>query len=275
MAVRKKPRIAIAYDFDGTLSPDNMQEYNFFPELKISPNKFWGEAKQIAKDNNADEILAYMTLMLEKAFISNTVKVTEDAFFKYGQNIKLFDGVDTWFDRINSHATGKEIIPEHYIISSGIREMILGSSISHNFTEIFASKFRYDKYGVAKWPAMAINYTTKTQFLFRISKGALDVWDHIAVNKYVSHNELEVPFENMIYIGDGATDIPCFRVVKSKGGHSIAVYKPKSSRKKAIADSLVKYNRVDQAFPADYSEGSKLESYIKKIINKISLRYQK
>jgi len=274
MAIEKKPRIAIAYDFDGTLSPNNMQEYDFFPELGMSPMKFWGKAKQMAKDQNADEILAYMTLMLVEADKSETVKVTKDAFFKYGQNIRLFNGVDTWFDRINDYVILKGLIPEHYIISSGIREMILGSPISPNFIEIFASSFMYDKYNVARWPGMAVNYTTKTQFLFRISKGALKVWDHNAVNKYIPHNELEVPFENMIYIGDGETDIPCMRVVKIKGGHSIAVYKPRSRKRKAIADSLIENLRVDIAFPADYLEGSKLDSYIKEIIDRISIRYQ-
>lgn len=226
MISKNKPRMAIAYDFDGTLSPGNMQEYNFIPELGVSPKRFWSEARQIAKDQNADEILAYMTLMLEKAYISEKVKVTQASFFKYGQKIQLYDGVITWFERINKYAVRKGLIPEHYIISSGIREMILGSPISHHFTRIFASSFMYDKYGVAKWPGMAINYTTKTQFLFRISKGSLEVWDNKTVNKYYPPEELEVPFTNMIYIGDGETDIPCMRVVKSNGGHSIAVYKP-------------------------------------------------
>lgn len=270
MSSKKKPRLAIIYDFDGTLSPGNMQEYDFVPDLGISPKRFWSEAQQMAKDQNADEILTYMTLMLVKAEASETVKVTKVAFFKYGQNIQLFDGVDTWFKRINKYAIEKGMIPEHYIISSGIREMIIGSPIAHYFTEIFASSFMYDKYDVARWPGIAINYTTKTQFLFRISKGTLDVWDNKKVNRYFPPDELEVPFKNIIYIGDGETDIPCMSVVKSKGGHSIAVYKPRSRTKKAIADSLIENNRVHVALPAIYSEDSGLENYVKDLIDKIS-----
>lgn len=272
MALKKKPRIAIAYDFDGTLSPGNMQEYNFFPELKISHRKFWSEVKDRAKAHNADEILVYMTLMLEKAMYSGIVKVSQDSFFKYGQTIQLYKGLDTWFNRINKYAIIKGLNPEHYIISSGIREMIIGTPISHNFTRIFASSFIYDQHDVARWPGMAINYTTKTQFLFRISKGALDVWDHKAVNKYYLPDELEVPFENMIYIGDGETDIPCMKVVKIKGGHSIAIYKPRSKIGKAIANSLIENKRVDVALPAIYSENSSLEIYTKDVIDKISIR---
>lgn len=273
MILKKKPRLAIAYDFDGTLSPGNMQEYNFVPDLGISPAQFWNEVRERAKAQNADEILVYMTLMLEKADISKTVTVRQHDFFRYGQKIQLFDGVDTWFDRIDRYSIGKGLKPEHYIISSGIREMIIGSPISHHFTEIFASSFMYDKYDIARWPGMAINYTTKTQFLFRICKGALDVWDNKKVNKYFPPDELEVPFKNMIYIGDGETDIPCMRVVKSNGGCSIAVYKPRSRTKKAIANSLIENNRVDAALPAIYSENSKLEKYVKDVIDKISSFY--
>ena len=148
--------------------------------------------------------------------------------------------------------------------------MIIGTSISHYFTRVFASSFMYDKYDIARWPGLAINYTTKTQFLFRISKGALEVWDNKTVNKYYPPDELEVPFTNMIYIGDGETDIPCMKLVKSKGGHSIAVYKPKSRSSKIIAEALIENNRVNVASPADYSECSRLDTYVKAVIDKIS-----
>lgn len=272
MGRQRKPRMAICYDFDGTLAPGSMQEYNFIPQLNMTSKQFWQDVSRQARLHYADETIAYMYVMLEKAARSESVKVTRKAFADYGRTIKLFAGVKNWFARINGFAKSQGVILEHYIISSGIREMIEGTSIAGEFRKIFASSFIYDKSGAAKWPALAINYTTKTQFLFRINKDVLDVWDNRKINKYISKENRRIPFDRMIYIGDGFTDIPCMKLVKDQGGHSIAVYKP-NSRKKKLAKELLEENRVNFVVPADYNGGSLLDRKVKLIIRKIAADY--
>ena len=266
---RKLIPVAIVYDFDGTLSPGNIQEYEFVPAIKMTSRKFWDEVDKSSKDHGADPILAYMYLMLKKAQAAN-VKVQKEDFGKYGKSVALFDGVDDWFDRINIYAKSKGIRAEHFIISSGIREMIAGATIAKNFTAIFASSFMYDQHNVAVWPAIAINYTTKTQYLFRINKDALDVHDNKKINEFLPMEERPIPFKRMIFVGDGETDIPCFSLVKSQGGHSIAVYKPKTKGAKGKADKLVKDGRVNFVVPADYSDDSIIDTTVKAIIDKIA-----
>lgn len=266
MALRKQ-RIAFIYDFDGTLSPGNMQEYDFIPKLDLTSKKFWGEVKKRAKDQQADEILAYMYLMLRKAN-EKDIRVTKKAFKQYAKSIKLFSGVKGWFDRVDKYAKRKNLIPHHYIISSGIREMLMGTSIAPKFKKIFASSFMYDQHDVAEAAGLAINYTTKTQFLFRINKGVLDLWDNKKVNDYIELDDREVPFRNMVFIGDGAIDIPCMRLVKALGGHSVAVYKPKTS--KLLAEQLHSEKRVNHVAPADYTKGSKMDNIAHAVIDKVA-----
>lgn len=265
----KKPSVsmAIAYDFDGTLAPGNMQEYDFVPALGMTSADFWREATELERIHQADKILAYMRLMLHKAG-SKQVPVRKEDFIRYGNSVALFQGVQEWFPRINAYALSKNVKLDHFIISSGLREMIEGTPISHEFRAIFASSFMYDQHGVAVWPALAINYTTKTQYLFRINKGSLDVCDHSKINQYVPQNERSMPFENMIFIGDGETDIPSFRLVKEQGGHAIAVYPPKASKEKT--KELVNQGRVNFIAQATYSEGSELDTIVKAIIDKVA-----
>ena len=258
--------IAMAYDFDGTLAPGNMQEYNFIPDLGMEPNDFWREVTQKAKEIDGDSILAYMGLMLRKAD-SAGVKVHREAFVKYGAGVPLFPGVESWFDRINSFAAERGVAIDHFIVSSGLREMIEGTPIAHYFKKIYASSYWYDHNGVAHWPALALNYTTKTQYLFRINKGTLDVWDHEHVNKYIAHEDRPIPFSNIIYLGDGETDIPCFQLVKDQGGYSIAVYKSNNLRAQENAERLIAEGRVSFSTIAEYTSGSEVENYIKNIIS--------
>jgi len=264
---RRKPTIAICYDFDGTLSPGNMQEYDFFPQLNVKPQAFWREAEERAREHHGDPTLAYMCLMIEKAVASGTVQITRKAFLDYGKQVKLFDGVEDWFKRINEYGQKKGAKIEHYIISSGIREMIEGTSIAHEFKKIYASSFVYDQHEVAKWPAQALNFTTKTQFLFRINKGCLDEWDNVNVNEYVPEKKRPIPFKRMIYIGDGNTDIPCMKLVKVQGGYSISVYKPNTRGAKADAEKVLKEDRVNFVLPADYTEDSPLDRKVKALID--------
>jgi len=267
---KKRPiPLAISYDFDGTLAPGNMQEFEFVPKIGMTSKKFWAEVENLAREQEADRILAYMNLMLMKA-AREKVTVRRVDIKKYGNSVKLFAGVDEWFDRINEYGRLRQVRIKHYIISSGIREMILGSSIAKQFDAVFASAFMYDHHGIAYWPALGINYTTKTQYLFRINKGNLKVYDDSKINAYIPKPERPVPFENMVFIGDGETDIPCFRLVKEQGGHSIAVYKPNAKGAKARAQVLIRQQRVNFACPADYRPGRSLDLAVKAVIDKVA-----
>ena len=206
-------KIAIAYDFDGTLAPGNMQEHSFIPKLGINKEAFWKEANEKAMQQDMDEVLAYMQLMLQKADEKN-IPITKKAFLDYGEKIVFYKGVDTFFDRINKFATEKNVKIEHHIISSGIRDIIKGTSIAHYFKNIFASGFVFNANDVAVWPALAINYTNKTQYLFRINKGINNSYDNSKINKFVEFDKRPIPFSRMIYLGDGETDVPAMKMIK-------------------------------------------------------------
>lgn len=259
--------MAIAYDFDGTLAPGNMQEYDFIPALNMISTAFWSSVNTLAQQHEMDQILAYMHMMLEEARKAK-VAVRKSDFKQFGANITLFPGVSDWFKRINAYARTKGVRLEHFIISSGIREMVEGTPIYKEFRKVYASGFMFDHNGVACWPALAVNYTTKTQYLFRINKGSLDVHDNSVINKFVPKSERPIPFENMIFIGDGETDIPCMRLVKDQGGHSIAVYNGSKRGAKKHADQLVNDGRATLGAPADYKEGGVIDLAVKAIIDK-------
>lgn len=247
-----------------------MQNYDFIPSLGMKPADFWSEVKKLAKEQDGDEILIYMGQMLREADHAH-VSVKREAFSEFGKTIDLFEGVEDWFDRIDRFGRENEIAVEHYIVSSGLREMIEGTSIASKFKKIYASGFWYSHEGVAQYPALGVNYTTKTQFLFRINKGVHNVWDKDEVNKYVEPQDRPIPFTNMVFLGDGDTDIPCFRLVKDLGGHSIAVYKPGAKRNgKSTADRLRDEGRVNFSLSANYSDGSDLDKAVKAIIKKAS-----
>ena len=258
---------AIAYDFDGTLSPGNMQEYSFIPALGFKdPRDFWALTKQCP--DNTDQTLGYLFTMLKEAR-KRGIRVTHDYLKSCGQSIKLFPGVDSWFDRISAYGRTKNITVSHYIISTGTREIIEGSSIAGYFKKIFASSFLYDKAGDAIWPGTAINYTSKTQYLFRINKGALDESNNELVNAYVPDEERVVPFHYMLYIGDGATDIPCFRVLTNAGGAAVAVYDESNPRTREQMEKIaLGGNRVSLIFNADYRENSPVDMAVKAILDR-------
>jgi phosphoserine phosphatase len=281
-----KNKIAIAYDFDGTLAPGNMQEHDFIPDLKMDIHEFWKEANDIAKQHDMDEVLAYMFLLLEKAKQKN-ISIKREDFFQYGKQISFYQGVEHYFERINLYAAEKGFEIEHYIISSGLREFVEGTSIAHHFKNIFASGFMYDAHNVACWPALGVNYTNKTQFLFRINKGIPNSYDNTLINKIVPENEKPIPFSNIIYLGDGETDIPAMKMVKMQGGFTIAVYnedyhkginplvKPPGEQKidkknpKDICEEIVRQQRADFMAPANYKENSALDILIMRCIDKI------
>jgi phosphoserine phosphatase len=268
MAKKKFVPMAICYDFDGTLAPGNMQEHNFLPALGIEAGEFWAETKSLAKTQDSDEILAYMKLMIEYAHRGG-IPVRRSDFAALGAKLDFFPGVRQWFARIRDYARSRNVRLEHFIISSGLREMIEGTKISGEFARIYASGFMYDENGVAVWPALAVNYTTKTQFLFRINKGTREAFDNSVINTYVPKDERDIPFENMVYIGDGSTDIPCFRLVKQEGGCSIAVYAKDDEAAKDKVEKMVAGGRVNVIAPADYSKASSIERAVIACIDKV------
>lgn len=258
-----KPVAAILYDFDKTLSTKDMQEYAFIPGIGMTAEKFWEKCNLLTKEHNMDQILSYMYVMLTEARGKKLLNRSE--FTKLGETVELFSGVVSWFDRVNAYAETLGLCLEHYIISSGLKEIIEGTPIAKQFKGIYAAEFFYDEQNVPVWPAMAVNYTSKTQFLFRINKGVLDVTDHKELNKYTPENKRRIPFKNMIYIGDGFTDVPCMKLVKVNGGHSVAVY----SDKKQTACDIMRQGRVDFIAPADYSKNGKLENTVFAVLDLI------
>lgn len=264
MKKEKRPILAVCYDFDKTLSPDDMQAQGYIQSLGEDTEEFWKESNALASENDMDQNLAYMYLMVSKS--RGKFYVTKEKLMEYGRKVKLFEGADTWFRRINEYGKWKGVEVEHYIISSGLKEMIEGTSISDEFKKIYASCFYYGETGEALWPAQAINYTNKTQFIFRIEKGILDINDQ-SVNDYVPRAELRVPFRNIVYIGDSATDIPCMKLVNTYGGHSIGVFNPDTQDKSKVY-SMMTQNRIKYFAEAVYTENSDLEILLKKIIDK-------
>lgn len=255
--------IAIMYDFDKTLCTKDMQEYTFIPDLKMDVKDFWSDANKLREVDKMDAVLTYMYLMVAKTNEMGK-KLTKEYLNKIGRDIELFPGVKDWFTRINAYAKERGIEVEHYIISSGVKEIIEGSVIGKHFKEVYASEFYYDSEGKAVWPRLVVNYTNKTQFLVRINKGILDVADDYNVNRKMNISDKRIPKRNMIYIGDGLTDVPCMKITKDNGGVSIAVYTDKS---KKIAEELYDDGRINYVAEANYQEGSKMDSFVKKTID--------
>ena len=264
--IKDKPIVlAICYDFDKTLSPDDMQAQGFIQSLGQEVESFWNESNKLASDNDMDQNLAWMYKMTKESRGKHIFN--KEMLKEYGANVTLYPGVSTWFDRINKYGEEKGIIVEHYIISSGLKEMIEGTEVAKYFKKIYASSFYFDGDGVAVWPAQCINYTNKTQFLFRIKKGALEIND-TKVNDYLSEDQSRVPFRNMIYIGDSDTDIPCMKLVSINGGYSIGVH-GKESKNKVF--KMIEENRIRYFAEADYREESELEKLLKNIIDRTAV----
>lgn len=258
------PVIAICYDFDKTLTPDDMQAQGFIQSVGYDVPEFWKESNGLAENNDMDQNLAYMFKMMEAA--EGQVLFTKDSLKRYGAQVRLFPGVESWFQRIRKYGEEHGVIVEHYIISSGLKEMIEGTTIANEFEKIYASSFLYNEKGVAKWPTQVVNYTNKTQFLFRIEKGVLDIND-LGVNEAFAPENIRVPFRNMVYIGDSDTDIPCMKVVNSNGGYSIGVYNA-DIQDKAKVYKMMREGRIRYFAPSDYSEGSQLDELVKAIIDR-------
>ena len=265
--------IALIYDFDGTLAAGNMQEYDFIPAVGKSNFEFWNEANHLAEEQDADQILTYMALMIRSAQAKG-LSLRREAFQESGKKVVFYPGVEEWFDRINAYGAERGVRILHYINSSGLKEIIEGTAIADRFSKIYACSFLYNVDGIAYWPAVAVNYTNKTQFIFKINKGVESVYDTKLVNQYMEERSRPVPFSRMIYVGDGTTDIPCMRLVKNFGGHSVAVYNPKDQQKRQEMNTLIRDNRVNHVCPADYTDGSEIDLVVKTIIDKCVADYR-
>ena len=249
--MKKKPIVALIYDFDGTLSPGNMQEFGFIQAIGKTPQEFWTMSDGLAAGQDASNVLSYMKMMKDEAG-KHSIPLRKENLRKFGGNIELFEGVKEWFSLVNEYGKSKGVRIEHYINSSGLKEIIEGSPIASEFKYIFACSYIYNEEGEAVWPGIAVDYTAKTQFLFKISKGIFSAHDNKKVNESVADEKKRIPYPHMIYFGDGETDIPSMKVVSMFGGHSIAVYNPKIQKKKAFAQKLLRQGRVGFAVPADY-----------------------
>ncbi len=270
--MKNRPIVALIYDFDGTLSPGNMQEFGFIQAIGKSPSEFWQESDAIAMKQDVSNILSYMKLMIDEARNAGMTIHRED-LAKFGESVELFEGVREWFGLVNEYGERKGVRIEHYINSSGLVEMIEGTAIGHEFEKIFACCFIYNKDGEAEWPGVAVDYTAKTQFLFKINKGISSVRDNKMVNESTPEDDKRIPFPHMIYFGDGETDVPSMKVVKMFGGHSIAVYNPDKPAKLEVAQQLLRQQRVNFITPACYTKESRTFKVVCAIIDKIKADY--
>ena len=263
----KNTVVAMVYDFDETLSTTYMQDYVLIPELGMTPKTFWKKANQWSIDNGADQITGSMYYFMKKAR-EKKVKLTRENFAYCGTLVKYYKGVEQWFDRINDYGEKLGLQIEHYIISSGYEEILEGTSIRKYFKDVYGCCYAFGDDGTPVWPARVVNYSTKVQYISKINKG-LGKLDDKLVNEFMEDSKRRVPFPRIIYFGDGMTDIPTMKLVKTRGGNAIAVYKPKSTHKdKAI--KLLKEDRVNFALPADYSEGTAIDTVVKTILDKLA-----
>jgi len=260
-----KNRIALCYDFDGTLCSGYMQNQKLIPDCKIEISSFWSEVTEYSKDNKVDPTLAYM-LILENKMHNANLEISKENFINYGKQLKLFAGVNEWFKRIKKFGKDNQIEIEHYIISSGLTNMIEGCDFFSEINRVYACEYIF-KDSRGHWPKLSVNYSNKVQFLYRIHKGAFEVNDQDGVNrkKYFG-DHIHVPFENMVFFGDGETDVPTFNVLNKNNGKSVCVYEEKNQKSKDTANQLFSDGRVHHLVKNDYSENSEIDLLIKEII---------
>ena len=262
--------IAMVYDFDGTLSPQPMQEYTVLPKFGIEPEAFWARVHKEATETDSDPMLVYMRLMMEMLYKNDDVRITRKDFSAMASGIQYFPGVEEWFPNINAYVKkrgGTAVNVQHYIISAGQKEILEGVSIRKYFKQIYASEYHFNQYGIATFPKLLITDTSKTQFLFRINKGKEAIGE--SINEHMPEAERPIPFSNIIYIGDGMTDVPSMALTTKSGGHSLAVFNPKLAKSKATCVRLLDAGRVDFIAPADYRASSKLSKRVHLLLDSV------
>ncbi len=262
----KKPIVAILYDFDSTLAKEDMQNFSFIPSLGLTPAEFWQKTTEFSNETGVERTLSYLYMMIKMAR-DKGIHMTREWLNKQGENIEFFPGVLEWFQRINQYGKENGVNVEHYLVSSGNREIVEGSKIAKEFRVIYACEYLYDPLTKEPvWPKLAINFTQKTQYFYRISKGVYDQNDDIGVNE--KRPDRRIPYSNIIYIGDGMTDIPAMIIAKNNGGKSIAVY-PRGKEDKV--QNLAQDGRVNYTCVADYREDKMLDRVIKLIIQSVAI----
>jgi len=262
----KKPIIAIIYDFDRTLAIEDLQNFSFIPHLGMTPHEFWQATNINSQKTGMEKILSYMYMMMVESKKRN-IPLTKEFLFSLGKSVKFFPGLTTWFDRMNQFGEQQGVSVEHYVITSGTKEIIEGTSIAKSFKAIFGCEFLFDeKTKEAIWPKIAINYTMKTQYFFRIAKGILNQSEDDKVNERTK--EKRIRYRNIIYIGDGLTDVPAMVLAKENGGKSIGVYAKDDIRK---ANALVDDDRVNFICEADYTQNSMLDKVVKLTIQQMAI----
>jgi 2-hydroxy-3-keto-5-methylthiopentenyl-1-phosphate phosphatase len=260
----------MVYDFDGTLSPQPMQEYTVLPKIGIEPEAFWEKVHKEANETGSDSMLVYMRLMMEMLYKNDKVKITRDDFAAMADRIQYFPGVEEWFPRINAYVKkrgGGAVNVQHYIISAGQKEILEGVSIRKYFKQIYASEYHFNQYGIANFPKLLITDTSKTQYLFRINKGRESLAE--SINEHMPEGDRPIPFSNLIYIGDGMTDVPSMALTTKSGGHALAVFNPKAEKSKATCVGLLDAGRVDFIAPADYRDHSKLSRRVQLLLDSV------
>ncbi len=263
----KRPIVAFLYDFDKTLCTTDMEDYAFIPSLGYTPAEFWAKANGFGRENKMDGLLAYMYTMIREC-AAQGIRLDRDYLVRSGEAIELFPGVREWFARITAYGADLGVEVEHYVISSGLSEVIEGSGIAHEFKQIYACEFYYDENGLAAWPKLDVNFTNKTQFVYRINKGILDIARDKELNDSMPDDSKRVPFTNMVYVGDGLSDVPCMKMMRAYGGQAIAVYQQSN---RAGVEKLLQDGRVDFIFPADYREGTELDKTVHNILRKMAV----
>jgi 2-hydroxy-3-keto-5-methylthiopentenyl-1-phosphate phosphatase len=262
-----KPIIALMYDFDKTLCAKDMQNYRFIPSLGIETHEFWDYTNEVGQREKMDSVLAHMYAAI-KISAEKNIPLKRSSLEENGRDIDFFPGVTQWFKRINRFGESVGVEVEHYVISSGMKEIIDGTVISGEFKNIFACEYLYDNDGIAVWPKTAVNYTNKTQFIYRINKGVLDVSNDFDLNRSMPDDSKRIPFTNMVYIGDGLSDVPCMKMMKAYGGCAIAVYQENNKSK---VEELLLGDRVDFIFPADYRKEGRLDKTVHNLIKKMAI----
>ncbi len=262
-------KVALIYDFDKTLSTHDMQEFGYFDDLGLkSSDNFWAEVEELCQKEHMDHILTYLYHMVESSKAKG-IAITRERLASYGPKIEFFEGVLDWFELINNEGLKRGIEIEHYIISSGLTEIIENTAIAKYFRKVFACEFLYDAKGEAIWPKLSVNYTMKTQFVFRINKNILEIENDNDLNQHLEEHLKYMPFTNMIYIGDGFTDVPSMKLIRSNGGYAIAVYH-KGQNQKDVSEQLLEHQRVNFIAPADYRKDQRLHGLINAILDQLS-----
>ena len=267
----KQNTIALVYDFDGTLIPKTMQDYTIIPRLKLRSEKFWSDIMEEAEATDGEVMMIYMRQLITRANSMN-IKITKNEFKMMASKIKYFKGVLTWFDNINKYLkhNHKRIKVAHYVISAGHHEILESTAIRKKLTNVFGSQYYFNEQGHATFPKVVVTDTAKTQFLFRINKGKEKVSD--SINSHMPEELRPIPFENMIYIGDGLTDVPSMALIKKQNGHAVSVYPRGSKKQKKVSNDLLAAKRVDFIAEANYTRNSILFKRICLIIDMISAR---